>query len=354
MLMTNIKKVSSKFYKIHMFNILIVCIFCCYAGHAQNDTIVLNNNDRLIGEIKGIEDGLLILKTEYSKENFKINWADIKSFKSNQDFFIVMADGTRYNATVSTDSSMPERIVLYDNQTKVKSYAWAANVVFMRPQQSSFDNKFEASLALGINLTEGNNFKQLTLKSTLGYRFDKWALSAYGNSVNYRHKEEDLHRTDAGVGAVYRFSGDNFAGVFSDLLSSDVQQLDLRIATRGGVGRYFVNNARAYFNVMGGLAWNTEKLDNMTNENRNSTEAFAGFEVNLFDMKDFSLLTNVVVYPSLTIKDRVRSDVKLDVKYDLPLNLFLKMGLSYNYDRRPVEGASKEDYVLLTTFGWEL
>ena len=42
-----------------------------------------------------------------------------------------------------------------------------------------------------------------------------------------------------------------------------------------------------------------------------------------------------------------------DFKYELPLDFFIKVGLSLNYDNRPADGASEIDYVFQTGFGWE-
>lgn len=83
-------------------------------------------------------------------------------------------------------------------------------------------------------------------------------------------------------------------------------------------------------------------------------EAFVGLELNLFDFEDISLLSKVTAYPSLTESNRIRTDFSTDFKYDLPLDFFLKLGITYNFDSKPVEGASKDDYIIQTTFGWEL
>ena len=47
-------------------------------------------------------------------------------------------------------------------------------------------------------------------------------------------------------------------------------------------------------------------------------------------------------------------DDRVDLKYDLPKDLYIRMGLTLNYDNQPVEGATDTDYVFQTTLGWEL
>jgi hypothetical protein len=120
------------------------------------------------------------------------------------------------------------------------------------------------------------------------------------------------------------------------------------------MGRYFVHTNHLYFGGGAGIAWNNERFFESTEGTRNSVEAFGSLEANLFDLKDFSLLTNLTIYPSLTEKKRIRSDFKLDLKYDLPLDFFIKLGTTFNYDNKPIDDASQLDYVIQTTFGWEL
>ena len=41
-----------------------------------------------------------------------------------------------------------------------------------------------------------------------------------------------------------------------------------------------------------------------------------------------------------------------DTKYDLPMDFYIKLGFTLNYDNQPVEGAPEADYVFSTGFGW--
>jgi hypothetical protein len=109
-----------------------------------------------------------------------------------------------------------------------------------------------------------------------------------------------------------------------------------------------------YWALAGGVAWNIENYTDPDLENRSSSEANFGTELNLFDMGDISLLTKLSVYKSLSEGNRIRADFKFDIKYDLPLDFYIRLGYTHNFDNQPVEGASRDDYVFQTTFGWEL
>ena len=108
-----------------------------------------------------------------------------------------------------------------------------------------------------------------------------------------------------------------------------------------------------YLATSGGLAWTNEEFTDDT-PIRKSLEGKLGYELNLFDIEDFSLLTNAFVFPSITEKRRVRLDFKIDLKYDLPWDFFIKLGYTHNFDNQPAAGASKHFYKFDTTIGWEL
>jgi hypothetical protein len=83
-------------------------------------------------------------------------------------------------------------------------------------------------------------------------------------------------------------------------------------------------------------------------------KAYFGSELNLFDIGDLSLLSNIWAYPSFTENGRWRTDFIFDAKYDLPLDFYIKVGFTLNYDNRPAVKGKETDYVLAFSVGWEL
>jgi len=88
-------------------------------------------------------------------------------------------------------------------------------------------------------------------------------------------------------------------------------------------------------------------------EDRQSWEGYFGTELNLYNVGDVDLYFQIMAYPGISAPDRWRTDAKLDLKYDLPLDFYIKLGLSFNYDNRPADNASETDYLFQTGIGWE-
>lgn len=332
--------------------VILLCLLC-FPIWSQQDTLVLKNNDRVIGEIKGMNNGVLTIEPDYSDQDFKITWVDVVSLRSTQYYFITLEDGDRFNGSLSTMKGDSAKVtVYYFNGNKTLDIN---KIVFLRPVKDNFISRWDASISLGFNFTKSNRLRQFTVRSLLKYNGKNWGFNSSYNTI--RSDQQDVEattRTDANIGGVYFLDNDWYVALNADFLSNDEQQLDLRITVRGVAGNYFIHSNKTYLAWGAGLAWNNEQFNDELNTNRNSLEAVTGLILDLFDVGDLDLFSSVFAYPSLTQGGRLRVDFKTDLKYDLPLDFFIKLGYTLNFDSRPVEGAAKEDYVFQATFGWEL
>ena len=316
------------------------------------DTLILKNKDRIIGEIKRMENGIATIKTDYSDQDFKLKWKEVTGLASSQTYLLILSNGNRYNSMLHYNEK-EETVTLRHGTEEIE--VSIIDIVYINPVNKKFLSRFKASVSIGFNFTKSNNLKQITTRSNLEYTSNYWTFSGAFNYVNSTQDDVDaVKRTDGNLGVKYFLQNDHYVFVSSEFLSNTEQKLNLRLATKLGFGKYFFHNNRSYLGGSLGLVWNNENFSDVDNTTQNSAEIFGSLELNLFDLKDFHMLTNITLYPSLTESGRVRSDFNLDLKYDLPLDFFIKLGGTYNYDNKPVEGASKDDYVIQATFGWEL
>jgi hypothetical protein len=113
-----------------------------------------------------------------------------------------------------------------------------------------------------------------------------------------------------------------------------------------------------YWNYGAGLASNLERFDIEDNQNRSTAEFYVSSEWNMFDAGDLKILLSANSYVGMTQRGRFRTDVTFDMKYDLPLDFYIGLGASLNYDNQPVEvegqRAQETDYVTQLSFGWSL
>lgn len=353
------------------FLAFIFTIGIAFSIQAQTDSLILKNKDVIIGEIKSMDKGVLTIETDYSDSDFKISWDGIDQLFSNTNYLITLSNGKRYNGriksvngeTIEIDTYDPDNILSIRKKKKVsgtedigggKIEVPITSIVYLNALDEGFWSRLSANIDLGWSLTKANNLRQFNVRSGLGYLADRWKANASYNSLRSNQDEvEPVKRTDADFTYNYFLPKDWFLLYNITFLSNTEQLIKLRTGNKVGLGKYLVHTNQTYFGFQAGVNLNNETYFDDT-PSRNSGEAFVGAELNMYDIGDLSLLSQVVAYPSLTESGRFRTDFKLDVKYEFFSDFYVKLGTTMNYDNRPIEGATSLDYIFQTTVGWEL
>lgn len=335
------------------FKLLTAIALSCagFKASAQKDSLVLSNGNTIVGEIKSMDKGVLVIETDYSKNDFSIEWLGVKEVYSSTRFLITLKDGSRINGnfkSTGTGSIVIEGIEGEKIETAL------SELVYLKGLESEFWSRVHANIDLGLSLTKANNLRQYSMRSTAGYLADKWAADMYYNDNRSQQDSiAETKRTEGGISFKYYLQRDWFLMSDINLLSNTEQALQLRTTAKLGAGKYLIHTNKSYWGLGGGLSYNNESFSNET-PGRNSAEAFFGTEFNLFDIGDLNLLSTWYVYPGITEAGRWRSDFKFDTKYDLPLDFYIKLGWTINYDNQPAIQGNETDYVFVISFGWEL
>lgn len=331
---------------------LIFSFFSLTFLHSQNDSILAKNGNLIKGEIKSLNKSVLKMKTSYSDSDFAIDWGKIEKVNTATEFLISTKDGKRYNGFLRTT---PNNDVIIVNNTDTLAKVTMMDIVYLRTVKSDFWSKLSASIGLGYNFTKSNNFRQFSLRSTLGYQAKKWSANANFNNISSSRDDVDaVERLDASLAYRYFLKNDWFPLVEINWLSNTEQNINLRTVAKLGMGKFLKRTNHLYWGVQAGISYNNERFTNSNLGSQNSAEGFFSSELNLYDVGDLSLLASIIAYPGITESGRWRVDSKFDFKYDLPLDFFIKAGFSVNYDNQSIRSNGNYDYVVQTTFGWEL
>ncbi len=332
---------------------IILIVFMAISSYltAQTDTLITTNGETITGEIKQMDRGVLTIETDYSDSDFKIEWEKISTIHSRNTFIISITDGARLVGELYGNNDA------FKIETQDAIYVKdARSIVAIEPLNDTFLGRLSASFGVGLNLTKDSNLRQFNMRSSLGYFAQNWKADA---SFDVVYSEQDsvaqTKRINGNVSYNYFLGYDWFISVAADFLQSDEQKLKLRSTPKIGFGNYIIHTNSVYLSIGGGVSGNFEQSTDQTQEDRNSSELYFSAELNMFDFGDLSLLANTMAYKNLNEGDRVRNDFKADLKYDLlGSDFYIKLGYSLNYDSQPIEGAETTDYVIQTTFGWDL
>jgi len=331
--------------------LIFVFSLVCTVVFAQKDTLKLSNNDVLVGSIEKMDRSILTFSTSYDDSDFKIKWGEVLEITSHQRFIISLTDGDRHTSKIQSVKGK-DKVVEIEVEGVKQEFA-LNDIVFIEPIGGTFLSRLTVDFDFGVTITKANDFKQLTTNLSATYLAYKWrARGLYKTVLSRQEGATDINRMDAEIGGDYYLPHDWFVNAKAIYLANDEQLLDLRSTYQAGVGYYFIRNNSMFFSANAGLAYTTEDFTSDTPD-RNSTEGYVGVGFNKYAIGDLSVQTAAALYPSFSQSGRYRVDFNFDMKYDLPLDFYIRLGLSYNYDSQPVEDASDSDYVFTTSFGWE-
>jgi len=328
----------------------LICFSILSVQAQKNDTIYMRNGDRITGELKKFEYGLLSLSTDAMK-TVSIQFDRINSIHSSKYFEIRLNSGQKYFGRLKKSKVMSTVDIISVTDT-ISKRLW--DIVLIVPIKRSFFQKIDGSFDLGLTYTKASNVFQYSLSTKVTYRTTYYAT---------QFKLESL-QTDDGT----QLSKNNTVGFtvshflpnkWQSNVSMQVQQntqLDLDYRAQAGYAMgYDVSRTNSIrFNLMGGLLANQEKtiITATTSEN---LEALLSAQFKWFKYRSpkIDITSGLEVFPSVTNIGRVRLEYDLAAKYELIKDFFLNVQLYENYDSQPSKDAKPlNDWGIITSIGF--
>jgi len=316
----------------------------------KSDVIVMKNGDRLTGEIKGLDSGVLQFSIDYIDGTCAIQWSMVAHLESKQLFVVITEDGSVYSGTLQTaagTAGRPMRIQVAEGTERAETIE-QAQIVEVIQTSDRFWQRFNGEVNSGIMYSKGNQSTQYSLSSSAEYPRQRWAAggaissslsSSSGSSVSARNSlsTNGLH--------LMRWNNWYYTGV-ANLLQSSEQNIQLQTNLSGGIGRYFKNTNHAKISTFAGLAWQNTRYSQSggLQETQNVAAAMVGTNVKFFRFKQTSLNLTGVVFPALSQPGRAY--FVTNVTYYVKLFGKLNWNTSFygNWDTQPPAHFSGSDY----------
>lgn len=318
---------------------------------AQNHKVYTSNGDVLIGEMKSMQSGVLEFDTDYADSKFQIDWEEVTGLEIDRDHLIYTDDGDRYKASLIPllGEGRLTRLITEEGEITMS----LDKIVEIVSLENVFWDRLSVTIDAGLSVTKANNVRQAAVASNLNYRGQKWLVRGYyAMESTTQDSVSPIDRIDGLLSLKRDVYGNAMAFAGLEFLSSSEIMLDLRSTATLGGGYFFLRNNRIYCWGGAGLAVSNEKYEGEMAEGENSLEGLGQAEFNAYNMGDFTLMAKVLVYPSISQKGRWRLNTEILFKYDLPLDFYIKLGLTHNYDSQPPIDVSTTDYSFQTSFGW--
>lgn len=329
---------------------LLVLVFSVRQASAQLDSLRFTTGDYVLGEVSSMQKGTLVIETDYSEADFTIEWKKITEIFTETEFLIFLSNGDKYFGKLK---SQPENKIHIITEEKGIIPVDPDDIVYLNAYEDKFLDRLSASISVGLDMAKSRNLRQFSTRSSLGYNAENWnAGASIYNLSSTQDEAEDIRRTESELSFSLLLPYNFYSIATVSYLSNTEQSIEARINSQLGAGRSLVQSNELFWGVKLGANRNIERYSNETPD-RESWEGFLGTEINVFDLGDLALLLSATAYPSFTEDGRWRADSKFDIKYDFPMDFFIKMGFSLNYDNQPAEGAGEIDYVYNISVGWD-
>ena len=336
---------------------LLLLVVSLARAKRKDDVVVMNNGDTFTGEIKELQYGELVFKSDYMKDSVRLDWKRVRSLRSQDNFIVALSDGRRVTATIQKSSKEGKN----QNEFKITAEEGAFeilpdDVIAIEQQELSFWNQLTGSVSYGFSFAGGNsNTLNSALGADVGFNTEENSIrlatsSQFDSQSNAQNTSRFTFDTQYGRALTRKWIA---AGLLS-LLKSDQQDLKLRSTYGGGFGRRLVQTDRTSLLAIWGMAYSHESyfLQPNTEPIRNNIEALLGLTFHTFRFKTLNLNSQGFLFPSLNDPGRFRLSSQSNLRVELVRNFNWNFQVYENYDTRPPVNAPKNDLGLTTSLGW--
>ncbi|NVK48522.1 MAG: DUF481 domain-containing protein [Cyclobacteriaceae bacterium] len=348
---------------IKRFCLFFLFVLLPFTGWSNSlDTLQLKDGTLLVGEIKRMERGVLVMEVEFSEKNLEISFSKIIDLSSDFPFLIALENGQYFEAEIDqiNADSISIQIIQPTKRQQNKLGIQIGDIIhtsradviqFFRIRGNS-KGRFDGEIGLGFNMAKANNLRQFSLQNALSYNGSRFLALQYFNGIRSVQSEtQPIKRYEASLVGLYYLPKEWFVLGWVSFLSNTQQLLDLRTGYKLGFGKYIFHTQKATWMVTGGLNLNREKFREISTV-QSSTEGVISSQLQIKDFSIFDINASLNFYDSFTEANRIRSDFRLDIRYDFLNDFYLKLGTAINYDNQPTEGGTNTDYIIQSTIGW--
>jgi hypothetical protein len=199
------------------------------AAKRKDDVVVMRNGDKITGELKKLENGVLYFKADYMTDAAQLDWARVEGLETRDSYTIFFTTGKRDTGTIEIAGNQPagSGFAITSGSEVFRATRW--EIVGIHPVEDNFWHQLTGSVDYGFDFTGGMNTAQPTFSSDVAYRTENLGIQLDGSSVvNRQNGTRSSGRNTLDFFYLRYLNNRWFVSVTSDLLNSQQQDLTLR------------------------------------------------------------------------------------------------------------------------------
>jgi hypothetical protein len=317
----------------------------------KTDIIILKNGDHITGEVKKLEYGRLSYSTD-DMGTVSVEWDKINYLWAKENFRVELDEGRFFYGSLGSDTTTGMILVILDS---LAAPLEKSKIVKMTPIKDTFKDRLDLSVNLGFNIFKASNMRQLYYNADAKYRTFKDYRHIYLSSTLTNQTDKETQRHDGSVSYNRILKRKWFLNGLISFAKNTEQGLNLRIAAGGGGGRNVIQTNSSILVTGLGMQVNREYGQDSQGDKYNlegiATITFDAFK---YDTPKLDLKSDLNAYPNLSSWGRVRIDLNIELSWEIIKDLFWNLTFKNNFDSDPpTEGAEKNVYELIVSFGWK-
>lgn len=330
--------------------IFLLSSLSSYAGE-KTDIVIFKNGDRITGEVKTLEAGLLELKTD-TMGTVHIEWRFISVLVSDKTLAVESKDGSHWLGRLEKPAD-GDHIVVNTGQESINLSP--SNVVSVWPVAATFLDKVDLDMSLGFDYSKATDITNFNLAVDFKHRSDKRLTeSSLRSNITRQSSGEDQNRQDFRLSQQFLRPEQVFRTWLVGLESNDALGVDLRLYGGGALGKYYVKTNNKQFYISGGLLATEENAAGGVTEANLEALGAIRYRYFRYATPERNFDTSFSLHPSLTDFGRVRLNLRSTFKLEFFKDLFWSMEFYATHDNKPLSGdeTEKTDYGVITALGW--
>ena len=339
-------------YSLKVFILPIILLYNFNSFAQKNDVVMLLNGDRITGEIKSLQTGLLNFKTD-NMGTIDIEWIKIDKIWTDNIFEVELVDGRTYYGSIEPGNDSGTLLV---KGVTLETRLFMEYIVKITRIKESFWDILSGYIKLGVSFTKASQIGQISFGFNGKYRTKVFYSELNANSVITTTKDKSTSRKQDIFLTYNRFLENRWywAGIIGAEENTELG-IKLRTSFGGGIGNNFIQTNVNWLGGLAGLTLNREWFIDSTEAKYNIEGLLNGnYQLFIYDHPKVSLETILNIYPSITNFGRIRSNLDVNLDWEIFLDFYWVLSFYFNYDNKPTSNASESDYRIETAIKYEL
>jgi len=319
----------------------------------KTDIVVLENGDKLTGEVKSLLRGKLEFSTD-SMGTVYIEWKDIKVVISDASQSIELANGQRFFGPLRKTENT-EMVSIETEQGLVG--VGLMDVISMYPVEASFWQRLDIKASLGFTWDKASSVGKYNLGLSTEYRDpDHITHASFTTEVTTQEGMDDTSRANANITHIRFRPSKRFTSYFGTVESNDELGIDLRTLAGAGYGWIPVRSNNNWFLLTAGMDVNHEIPTEGEAETNLEAVGRIAYEYFRYSEPERSFSTELTVFPSITDRGRWRAEFNADWDIEFVNDFFWIFSIFASYDSDPLTDdaeTSKSDYGVTSSLAYE-